>query len=544
MTGRSKDSPPFTVIDFACVLPYFYAIFRFYAAAGRRGYKLQTDVRFMNQFECKVATHGRYELELNITYPVERELPRTRYGVDAFFFTPCRLGLDKDNYGVNRVLRDLRSYVRFTPTPIALARLVNPQCDISPLTRIRRLLANAALAHELDEKSLLYELRALVNIFQAQMRETRGTIEQLVAFPRSVAEVNAFGGAFLAELPEFLGQFRKLHTDFLDSRVSSLLRQGLEWADEAISLNTEKTLYRLHAVCRSRADLAGILAQLESELGREQQYRQQQKYMTVIVPGQPESGEIFLYRESMLKKWAQSAMYIEAKPHGLAARIAQIFAGLAAAAAMAFAVVAAFLAGKWFALYSLPWALLIVVSYIFKDRIKEMLRNFFITALPRLVADEKHILLDPKGLRRAGAVKFRVRFCRPDQMSATVTRLRNLKVNPFRDLLLPENILHLQIDMDLVCRQLARHIRLEALSHILRLTMNSWLTHMDDPHSPIEYMQNGARRQMQADRVYHVNLILRLSSGKKTQPSRYFQYRIILNRDGILRIEPLAVSLN
>lgn len=499
----------------------------------------------MQTFDCKVTTHGRHQIELNTIYPVDREKPHTQYQVDAFFFVPFQLGLAK--YRVGDVLRDLRSYVRFAPTPIALSRLVDPQCDLSPLTRIRQLLSRTTLAHDLDPERLLYEIRALVNIFHAQIRESRVTFRHLAEHPLSAAEVSAFITRFLDELREFLSQFRSLHTDFLDARILDLLRAGLNWADESISLKAEKELYHIQTLFRSHPEVQAELSRLKIECEREQQYRQRQKYLTVIDPGNAVSGETFLYRESMLKKWAQSAMYIEAKPRQLGAQIGHIVAGIAAAAAMAFAVVSAFLAGKLFALYSLPWVILIVLSYIFKDRIKEILRALFMTVLPCLVADDMHILLDPRDMRRAGAVKFRVRFCRPDSMPHLVTRLRNLEANPFRHLSPPEDVLHLQVDMRLECHQLAQHMRLEAISHILRLKLNSWLTNMDEPCSPIDYMQNGEPHQVQACRVYHVHLIIRLRSGHGQDPGRYLHYRVILNRDGIVRIDGMAsngLSLN
>jgi hypothetical protein len=81
-------------------------------------------------------------------------------------------------------------------------------------------------------------------------------------------------------------------------------------------------------------------------------------------------------------------MYMSSEQSRSVSRVGHVIAGVAAAVAMSFAVIATFLAGRLFAAYSIPWALLIVVSYIFKDRIKEVLRSILIRLVPRLIADE------------------------------------------------------------------------------------------------------------------------------------------------------------
>jgi hypothetical protein len=61
--------------------------------------------------------------------------------------------------------------------------------------------------------------------------------------------------------------------------------------------------------------------------------------------------------------------------------------GVAAGAAMAFAVIATIFASQHFANNSIPWAAIIIVAYIVKDRIKELLRNALIVGLSEIGVD-------------------------------------------------------------------------------------------------------------------------------------------------------------
>ncbi len=489
--------------------------------------------------QCQVNAHGQRQLELDVTYPLTTDEKRNCYQLDLFIFNPYQLGMTKKNYGVSHFLRDLRTYTRHTIPLISLRKLADASCAISPITRISDMLSQSDMAKDLDEKTILYELRVIANVYQRQLVDTSILISNLIHDHGPSVHITDHLQSFLSDIDLFLETFRALCSRFIDPRVSDLLRESLRWSDESISLSTEKTQHKLYNLCRQEKNLEQANAILESRLDLEQSYRIAMGYPTVTQPDNSVVNELFVYREGMLKKWTEGCLFMSTEPARIAARFTQVLMGVAAGTAMAFAIVATFFAIKWFPTYSMEWAILIIIGYIAKDRIKEILRNIFISHLPRFVADQIEDLMDPAIDVNVGSSRTRVRFCCPSDLSNSIQHLRNIEGNVFRNIIPPENVIHFHKDTLINSKRiLQNHKRLESITEIMRLKLDSWLANMDDPMNELFSISDGKRTKVMADRVYHLNIVISLSEKKKHgKGASLFRYRLILTRQGIIRIE-------
>lgn len=490
---------------------------------------------------CSIKTHGRRQLELNLRYPLVKDKEQTCFHLDCYLFNPYQLAITDDRYGIASFFRDLHSYTRYTVPIIPLNKLVDPACDVSPLTRIYKMLSKSNMASELNEKAVLYELRVLTNVDHEQLTDIRHLLKQKLEQTKDAEYASIYLQSSLEEIDRFLEKFRALHQEFLDSRVSNMLRESLQWADESISLHTEKFQYRVYQLLTERSDMDLCRKRLEQRLDQEQRYRIQRGYATIIDPDNEIGNELFVYREGILKKWAEGCLYLSRLPSSIAANIAQIMMGVAAGVAMAFAVLATIFASRWFIAESLPWVILIVVGYIAKDRIKDLLRSVLIRTIPSLMADQIENLIDPALDKKVGASRSRARFCRPDQIPELVTRLRDIRANVFKSIIPPEDILYYHKSIQFNSAKIRNyHKRLESLTEIIRLKLDYWFANMDDPANQLSCLRNGAVTTVLANRVYHVNLIVCLSDCNQSEKQQsLFRYRMTLTQDGILRIEPL-----
>lgn len=489
-------------------------------------------------YTCKVKSHGQRQLELDLTYPLHEKREANRYELELYIFSPYQLNINGETYGVSRFLQDTKSYTRHTIPLIPLKNLTDSGCVTSPLTRIRNTLSEIGASGKINEKQILYELRVLANIYHAQVHETREMLKTGLLNASVKANLNNSIKVFLADIDMFLQEFRKLQREFLDPRVSDLLRENLSWTDEAISLSTEKTFFKLHDLCEQAEVSDEIKTALRLKLGSEPEYRRSKGYPTIVIPGKHTENENFLYRAGTLKKWAESCMFMNKAPARVAAHFTQAFMGIAAGLAMIVALTATFFATRLFAMYSIPWALLIVISYIAKDRIKEILRSIFINFLPKLVADHMEDMIDPATNSKVGSSRARVRFCRSDDIPESVQQLRNIGARPFRRIIPGDNVIHFHKSVRINTKKLTkRHERLDSLTEILRFNTNPWLANMDDPINKLYSFVNGKVGRIPARRVYHINLIVCLTDRRKNHPATLFRYRLVLTRKGIIRIE-------
>lgn len=499
---------------------------------------------YVRMLQCRynVKTHGRRQLELEVKYPLLGREKYKRYELDLFVFSPYQLGMTHEGYGVSRFLRDMRSYTRYTIYSISLKKLADPSCSISPIARVASMLDKTVMAGDIDEQAALYELRVLASVYNRQLRDTLPMLEEVVRSRAPAAEGVERLKGFLADIDMFLQAFRSLRPRFCDTRISDLLRQGLCWADESISLSTEKTLYKLHDLYCERNDMAEACGILEGRLGGEQQYRMDRGYPTVVTPDDPAANEFFVYRAGVLKKWTEGCMFMTTEHARITGHFTHLMMAAAAGAAMAFAVLAALFAQRWFVEFSIPWVVIIVLAYIGKDRIKEVLRTFFAAYVPKMIADEVDDLIDPAIGTKIGSSRARALFCHPGDLPEAARRLRNFEENVFQNIIPPENVIHFHKDISIDRARLMRnHQRLESLTEIMRLKLDSWLANMDEPVDRLFYMRNGRRMKADAKRVYHVNIIVGISeAGKSVAGRSLFRYRLVLTRNGIVRIERVS----
>lgn len=491
----------------------------------------------MLSYKCSLTKHGERQFELDIEYPVPYRRKRAAYQLDMYLFCPYQLGMTKERYGVARFLQHFFSYTRHTIPAIPLDRLVEDDCEKSPLIRITQALDSMSSAGEVDEKYLLYELRMFANVYHQQVKGTRNLLKDLLADGLPEADFTLRIRTFLGEIDAVLKKFRvELRQKFMDANLSDSLRRSADWVDEKISLSTQKQLLNLYSFCQQHAmNSSGEL--LRQYLQMEDAYHKSRGFETVVEPGSDAADERFVYYESMLKKWTESCLYMSVVRNRLANRITQILLGVAAGGAMLFAVSATFLATKWFPPDSVAWAILIVIMYIFKDRIKEWLRAFFIAVLPKMVSDRTEELIDPKAGQQVGSSKIRVRMMPAGETPPEVRRLRYLTTNKFRDILPPEDVIELHKETRFDCELLSKfHKRLESITEIARFRLDAFLANMDDPFNTLGFIRNGKYEEVQAKRIYHVHVIIGLREDQN-ENNVFFHYLLAANRDGIIRIE-------
>ena len=488
----------------------------------------------MKKLDCRVTTHGERELEAHLVYPLSSDSKRSEYCLDWYIFSPPQLAVEPPRYTVRNLMDDLQVYVRYSTPIVPLAKLADKSCDISPLIRIRRALADGTA--KIGEQQLQRELRLLTNIFHDQMRENRVRLCNMLESQTSPEMVLPSCDFFLEELAYFLDDLRSLHILFLDPRVKESDREGLHWADEAISLRTEKTLMRLHKKLGDKPELEAARQKIMEQLRGEARYRAKRGYASVVEKDKPLSLETFLFRESVLKKWSQSALYLSLEHAKTVGRIAHIIAGFAAAVAMAFAVAATVAAQQYYAQFTLPWAILVVIAYIFKDRLKEMLREALISRVPRLVADDVRWLKDHSG-KKAGLRKARVIFAEPAQLPGEIIRVRNLKGNPFQGILPQENVVQYHLETVFFGKALPKDSLSETAEEIMRLNLHEWMVKMDTAMDQVSFVDGDRVETGYGQRVYHLNMVLALSEKQNGKVEMICKYRGIVTRSGIIRVE-------
>lgn len=493
--------------------------------------------------EYRVRRHDAYQVEVKVGYPLQRDHPRETFGLEMFLFFPYQLAVNSATYSAHQFYTDLRSYTRYKTPDIALRDLINPENALSPLTRVQRRLTEGRESGRWDESGIEYELKVLGMVVVVQARDRVRAIRRILDSKHGPDRSQAVAATeeLLNDLDAVLDRVHALGQGLAPSPTPRRVGWVYGLVDEHITVRVEGHLFRLldgfqrYLSSAERATAARIVATVR----REMEHRRAMGYSTVDA-AKSRRNERLLHREGLLKKFCASALFLTLDADPTTTRARQFLYGLAAGLAMAFAAAAAWVASFYYQQNTLPFILVLVIAYVFKDRIKDFVREHGGRVLPSVTGDRRNRLVDRAYARAIGRSSETMRWPNRRDIPPEVLELRRCieplereVVEPGESILLYTKKVH--IDPRAVYRY---HQRAIAIDEILRVQLSQWLEAMDAPRKPLPTLDDGTDRilSLSTPRVYHVPLVLRLT----TQFSGIVELTkatLVLSREGIERIE-------
>ena len=205
--------------------------------------------------------------------------------------------------------------------------------------------------------------------------------------------------------------------------------------------------------------------------------------------------------------------------------------------AMLFATTVAFVSQSIYGNLTLPFFVALVVSYIFKDRIKDLLRFYLSRNMTRSIFDYKTQLYNVTR-HVVGVCRESFEFIRKQKLAPEIREIRD-----------SDHITEIENgwvgEQTFLYRKRIRfhpdwkgsifsEYEIDGVNDIMRFNIQDFLRKMDDPNKELFVMNDEGYHRVTGTRVYHINLIIKLIGNKHQS---YTRYRVILNRKGIKRIE-------
>ena len=485
--------------------------------------------------------HSSRHLETKLVLPIP-ETHKYEREIHYYLFSPPQLYVNKSTYSEERMLHKFQSHGRYSSPELTLEELLDEDNLISPLTLLKRYTEGLQKdIASVPERTVIHELQTVAN---AVRHENKAALQDCKDMARLGMKTDL--NSTLEDWYRNTLVIQDTIRGMLEAMRGKLAEEdrllvAYLWADEAVSLLNEKQAIDLYMACSHLGEeLHDILALLLSFSRDEAEYRNHQNYVSG-----GDNPELIQYRKAALKKWTQSALYLVPQVSRWPMRVSQILAGTAAAVAMAFATFASIFAEKTYLKNSTQWVLIVIIAYVFKDRIKEWLRTFFNAVLPKMMADEISSFLSPKSNSKICSSRIRLHYEQAKDLPAKIKEIRIDKTNPFKDMLPEENVLHYV--RNLVMHPLTNHKierekfpRENNFTLVTRIRLDDFLKEMDDPKDIVFRMDPNADEldQLNSERVYHLHLVIRELSAKESLDI-YSHYTIVLNKAGIVRIEQM-----
>jgi len=536
--------------------------------------------------------HDTFSLEFKVSYIPQNIKGNNDFSIHSWYFIPNSLDLHKGNYGQAQFYRDVKSNIRLVVPNFKLNQLTDKDCI--PFIKLKK-----AIDYFIDApsaktfKKFEYQTKMFALICKSAIRDEFKLISQdspkfVDDYQRDLKivirnfrrlyqeEEGAVTDAFAAYQDLMTAETQSRHKLSRNGKTQKKDRRNMypsasldgktkgkraaddqehanqnplhltdEYLSRMISIYTfrvvafvdrlSETDYLNEGGMLSRHSLRNALIEI---LDGEKLLAKKKGYLYVHQKDN-HNNQRLVYRYSLLKKYVESTLYIkiDKKEDGFA--ISQVLFSLAAGLAMVFATVIAFTVKQKYGSVSMPLFVALVISYMLKDRMKELMKFYFSGRLHRFFFDYKakiHISNDVVGWIRDGMM-----FVKDKQVPKKVMRMRN-RTGLFRieNELFDEKIIAYKTKVFLDGKKLQHHsdYKRTGIHDIFRMHFNRFVQKMDDPELGLITLDDDQLiKQVQALKIYYIHIILLLEyNGEK----EYRHLTVSLTRDGIQNVSVIS----
>ncbi|MDR1274319.1 MAG: hypothetical protein LBK12_07200 [Odoribacteraceae bacterium] len=484
--------------------------------------------------DIQVRTHDRFSVEFKIGYVARKGSDANEFMMNTWFFVPHSLDINASTYSKQDFYKDVKSNVRLI-TPVYSLQEIAGEASLpfAFLEAAMRALVARATPETVNEHE--YQIKMLASIVKSALREeVTHIVRNPVAVDREYLVEN-----YLQHARQIARRFRALRRVInvvtVPRNAISYFLFGDEYISNLIEFNSFRLLERLQREAPDCPDAAreALLALAREEID----YKRERGYL-VAERDSPENNRALVYRWGMLKKYAESELFLRASKKRDGQWVEQVYYSLAAGLSMIFATIISFSFQQKFGNFTMPLFVALVVSYMLKDRIKDLARYYFAHRLGRRYFDHKTTISIKEN--PIGWIKEGFDFISEDRVPAGVMDMR---ARP--DLLEAENrmagekiILYRKL-VRVDSRALARYNQYDTagVNDITRFNVASFLEKMDSREYNLYVPGEGETYgTVVGEKIYYLNFLMQFQYDGKVN---YRRFRLMLTHDGIQSIQEL-----
>ncbi len=483
--------------------------------------------------ELTTKIHDKFTIEFKVGFNTSAAIKPMKYSdfvMNTWIFVPNSLDINAAKYSKDDFYRDLKSVVR----------LITPSYSLHELANDEQLLPNQSLVSSFNEilgesdetQDLFHSIKMYCAIAKSAFRDECTALSQ----QPDATERRKSCLQFLEDSSKIVNRFRSLLSKLNSEKVGERTKQVFAYGDEFLSNVLEKYTYLLRDAIRLNhpEDYLELEADFKEVLLAEHTYRKQQGYLSVKADD-IHGNEDFVFRASLLKKFSESDLYLNATKRKNTFLVEQILYSLAAGAAMVVATLSSFFFQQRYGNFTLPFLIALVISYMFKDRLKDWLRLIFARRVSNKVFDTRTDFRI-KG-RYIGWSKDSVDFVDSDTILPEVIELRNR--NPLfaevsgKD----EKVLLFRKKVQLWPHELAKAspFPMKGINDILRYNITEYTRKMDNPSFPLSgTWKDNQYKPIEGKKIYHLTFIMQCVYEGKTE---YKRVVVRCDRNGIVDVK-------
>ena len=479
----------------------------------------------------KAKKHDDLSVEFKFGFDCKKDGIRDDFSVNAWMFVPNSLDINPEVYGKKQFYRDIKSNVRLITPSYPLREIAAD--DSQALNLLRSAMEKVARSTQGSEMGAYeYHLKMFAAIFKSALRDSAAYLKNAV----SLTDAGPLVEDYIFNSEQILRKFRALYSIIDMPTVSDQARSYFGLCDEFITHSVEVQSIRIVKALDSR-DLMPQEKEIRQRLAQlvmaQREYKKQRGYG--VLNGDVTHDRRLVHHRGMLKKFIESDLYINLRKKKDGAAIEQLLYSIAAGVAMIFATGVAWFTQVKYGNITWPLFVVLVVSYMLKDRIKELMRYYFAHKLGDKYFDKKADI--SIGKTNVGVIKEGFDFISWNRTPQIVKDFRE-KASSIADetRIFEEKILLYRklLTIDSMALKSNAEYPLNGINEIMRLHLTRFTQKMDNPTVPVDtFDADGNVVTIQVQKSYYINLVFQFQHDAQVE---YHHFRITMTRDGILHV--------
>lgn len=484
--------------------------------------------------DTEVKVHDNFSLEFKIGFITSKNTKDVNdFKINTWLFLPNSLDINRSTYKKNDFYRDVKNNIRLITPIYSLAEIL--KAGRGPLPRLQKALDDLAVnpADEVKSESFVYQVKMFVCILKSALRRHVQIIKNTATDEKVALHVENY----IRDIRDIALQYREMWDELTNPDITQQQREFFLYGDDFLGNIIEQYTFQIMRLLEGRP----LYARLKSELHRlvEDEIAHRKKLgFRLLDKNDEKHNSLVISQRNILKKLVESDLFLQIvrKKDGLLAE--QFYYSIAAGIAMVFATVVSFFATLRFGNFTTDLFIILVFSYMFKDRIKDMMRYYFSSKLGKKYFDTKLKLSIRK--QEIGWIKEAFDYIEESKLPEEVRNIRARSPlveaeNQFYD----EKIVLYRKWVSLSREDIEKYkeYRLSGINDITRFNLLNFTQKMDNPSIPL-YMSDEEKGivEIEGNKVYSLYFIVQCISDKDEY---YRKYRVLFNRNGIADVSEL-----
>lgn len=483
--------------------------------------------------DIKVKIHDKFSFEFKISFIATRKTVDddvNEFSINTWMFVPNNLDINRSTYSKEQFYKDTQSNVRLI-TPIYGLKDIYAS-ENSPLSRLQKAFENEINNPDSPENisDYTFQIKMFSAIFKSASRDKAYHIVE----EKDDNKVAELVRDYIHDVSEIARHYRKLENIKQIPSISEDLQQYFSFGDDFIGNIIQQQSFRIMRGIENRSIYEKVKPQLLALINSENEYKRKKNY-SLLDTADPSNNYLVVMRRGILKKFIESDLFLYTKKTKDGALAEQFYYGIAAAVSMIFATVVSFSAQLHYGNFTTPLFFALVISYVFKDRIKDLMRYYFSTQLGKKYYDTKRELEIQD--KKIGWTKEAFDFAPESKVPAEIMNIR--KRTPLveaENRIYNEQIILYKKLVNLSSSAIKKYkgYQFVGINDVTRFNLTHFVQKMDNEYVPIYVTdEQDGYIKMTSEKVYALHFILRCQGHENL----YFRkFRLLFNRGGIKEI--------